>query len=294
MSSGYRNCPFCGRLIASDAPFCRHCGADLGGAITHNNAESDYISSDDNLRFWEAFGYVFSDTNYALKIGCAAILILITVLGQLSYLGGQQPNIAVVITTFILFIASMLIFVGYNMSCIRRISRQSGTYNLPTMNFITNIITGLKAMIGYILFGIAVSFGGGIILGILGFLLGPISLVLTLLSFVLGLMFIICMYAFMWLFAQNEDIFILFKWGTMLEVLRNGWGRYFTALWFMFLSNLLLGLCTFAVILPLFFIIKVNILVIMLVYSVSGAYGFYLTAYWAAKCISPMRISDAS
>ena len=304
MSEGYKKCPYCNRVIMGNATECKHCGASLGGggeevntANSSDNATYSYGNSD--ISFVEGLTFMFTDKAFITKFLGLFIVILIMALVYMSFLpnmviNSNSANPAEMLkyaknmmsfNLMILIVCSLMF--GYQISCIKRISTQSGAYNLPAIKFLSNLGTGIKFYIAMFIFILPFSILMGILMFILAFL-GPLSM---LASFALWIIIMTIIPAFMWIFAQRRYWTVFYRFDLLRKVLDGEYARYGKALLFMFLYGLI---CWIIIGIGFFMfgkmLLSANLLLLAIIYSLALAYSTYVAAYVMAKSINPDKI----
>ena len=224
--SEFKNCPFCGKLIASDATVCNICGKELTG---NNNTENTTTAKAETFKPSDAFSYMFTDKKFIPK---AIALYLVFVIAYVFMSGFQdtvqshaQPSIIQILGLIAAYLV-LFIMAGYSFSCVKALTIQNDNYTLPFVDIIPNFITGFKSMIAMFIGIIVITvpiFLAALIIGLVPMIVKVIVII--------ALLFVLCKYlwvafSFYWIFAQKNYLTLFFKYKLGREIIANSKGRY--------------------------------------------------------------------
>ncbi len=294
MSGEFKSCPYCGKIILSNATICKHCGANLTHWEIKMNSSStmernNTVNVDNSYSCLHAFSYMFQDKKFPLKWLSVFLISFIGNIVSLSMQSNMQKADFNIIDLAPIFLAAFLMFVlvGYKIMCIKSITNQSHNYTLPFISYFDNFISGLKFYIATIVFLIA------IFLPIA--LLGTIPII-NIVVFVVGaIIFIVFLYrviAYNWIFANKPMYTVFFRFGLSWEVIIQDHKRYFTVLCFLFLSVILSLACNlFLYLTGLLFYEILTLGIAAGAISLVTTYFSFVNSYLIAKSITPNSLN---
>jgi len=294
--SEFKNCPFCGRLIANDATSCKHCGKEL---ITNNainnvqnniNMTSTTVAQTETFKPSDAFSYMFTDKTFISKAIIVYAIVVISVMLLSGLQVATQAKVTPTPMNTICFIIGMLInsiTVGYIFSCTKTITNQNNSYSLPSINLSENFIAGIK-------FWAASFIMGGAFALILVPIIAAIVFLPMVLKIIIGIIgvFFLCKYiwvsiSFYWIYAHKNYLTIFFKYKLGKAVIANSKGSYGKGVLYLFLYGILSGIAYFILAFIGGFLFKGSTIMASALAGLSSTYFMFVFAYIYSKMINP-------
>lgn len=211
-----------------------------------------------------ALNYMFQDKSFYVKASVIFVITTVTVL-----LGPMQNTVGVILSSIISIVLGMIIL-GYFYSCVRAVKESDYEISLPKIDPINAIVIGFKATIG---------------VAVLSLVFGIVSVVLFYIPIIL-LLFIFPAIANV--YASDYKISSFFAFSKAFSVIKNDFGKYFSALLQLVVFFTLAGVIMFfvlgmlgisAVAGKLNNIVPTSAVILSLIFSAVYTYSIFAVAY---------------